>query len=107
MSPFLAHVSLVPPAVQGVPIEPVRSRTIITCAGFGVPPRMAAVAFALIVNVSMPSRPAKNVFVGAISSTTTAFIGSQPPSETMHFVVTVVVTSLRLFWAFFLPTDAL
>lgn len=62
------------------------------CAGLGVPPRIAAVALALIVNVSMPSKPAKNVFVGAISSTTTAFIGSHPPNDTMHFDVTVVVT---------------
>ena len=97
LSPPFAQSSLVPPIVQGVAIEPVRSRTIITCAGLGLPPRMEAVALALMVNVGMPSNPAKNVFVGAISSTTTAFgLGTQPPNDATHFVVTVVVTSLML-----------
>ena len=107
LSPPLAQSSLVPPIVQAVPIEPVRSRTIITCAGFGVPPRMDAVAWALIVNAGRPSKPAKNVFVGACSSTTTAFMGAQPPNETTHFVVTVVVTPLMLPLLFLLPADEL
>ena len=76
---------------------------IIMCAGLGFPPRIAAVALALIVNVSIPSRPAKNVFVGAFSCTTTAFTGSQPPSEVTHFVVTVVVTRSMSPCSFFLP----
>ena len=93
--------------MQGWFIEFVRSKMMTTCAGLGFPPRMDAVAFALIVNVSIPSRPAKNVFVGARSCTTTAFTGSQPPSETTHFVVTVVVTGSMSPCSFLLPGDEL
>ena len=105
--PPFAQSSLVPPIARPSPSEPVRSRTIITCAGFGVPSRMDAVAWALMLNDGRPSRPAKNVFVGACSSTTTAFMGAQPPSETTHFVVTVVVTPLMLLLLFLLPSDEL
>ena len=102
--PPFAQSSLVPPIVQAVPIEPVRSRTIITCAGFGVPPRMDAVAWALIVNDGRPSRPAKNVFVGAmLQHDDGVAVGAQPPNETTHFVVTVVVTLLMLPLLFLLP----
>ena len=107
MIPFLAQVTFVPPDVQDWFIEFVRSKMMTTCAGLGFPPRIDAVALALIVNVSIPSRPAKNVFVGARSCTTTAFTGSQPPSETTHFVVTVVVTASMSACSFLLPGDEL
>ena len=68
---------------------------------------MDAVALALIVNAGMPSNPAKKVLVGAASRTTTALWGAQPPNETTHFVVTVVVTPLMLDRLFLLPSDEL
>ena len=87
-------------------IDPVRSSTIITSSGL-IPHGEQAVDLALILNESIPSRPAKNVFVGAFSSTTTALTGSQPGIEVMHLVVTVVVTSGMSWCSFLLPTEEL
>ena len=39
----------------------------------------------------------------AFSVTTIAFTGLQPPTEAMHFVVTVVATPGMLPWAFLPP----
>ena len=72
-----------------------------------IPHGEQAVERAVILNESIPSRPAKNVFVGAFSSTTTALTGSQPGIELMHFVVTVVVTSGMSSCSFLLPTEEL
>jgi hypothetical protein len=87
-------------------IEPVRSSTIMMSSGL-TPHGEHAVAFAVIRNESIPKRPAKNVFVGAFSITTTALTGSQPGIELMHFVSTVVTTSGMSWWAFFAPSDEL
>ena len=62
-----------------------------------------AVEVALMLNALMPSTPAKNVFVGAFSTTTTALTGSQPGIDAMHFVVMVVVTPLMSGRLFLLP----
>ena len=108
MSPPFAQSSLVPPIVQLELIEPVRSRTIITCAGFGVPPRIAAVALALTLNEWMPSNAGKEGLRRSHlehDDRVAGVPGTQPPNEMRHFVVTVVVTFLMLARVFWPPTS--
>ena len=62
-----------------------------------------AVAFALIVNWSMPSTLAKIVGTTVVCSTTTVFTGLQGANE-RHLVVTTVETAGSLLLSFFAPS---
>ncbi len=63
-----------------------------------------AVALTLMSKWSIPRSLAKIVgTLAARSVTTTALTGSQPGTETMHFVVTDVATPGMLSWAFLPP----
>ena len=62
-----------------------------------------AVAFALIVNWSMPSTLAKMVGTTVVCSTTTVFTGLHGANE-RHFVVTVVATEGSLLLSFLAPS---
>ena len=65
-----------------------------------------AVAFALIVNWSMPSTLAKIVGTTVVCSTTTVFTGLHGENE-RHFVVTVVETEGSLLLSFLAPSSPL
>ncbi len=65
-----------------------------------------AVAFALIVNWSMPSTFAKIVGTTVVCSTTTVFTGLQGANE-RHFVVTLVETGGSLLLSFLAPSSPL
>ena len=103
---FFAQVSFVPPARHELFIEAVRSRTIMMFSGSGVPPAIAAVAFAETLIEPNPNSFRNVVGTLACSLTTIVFAGLQgrPPR---HFVDTVVVTPLRFGTALRSPGEAL
>jgi hypothetical protein len=72
-TPFLAHVSFEPPAEHELLIEPVRSTTIITCAGNGFPPPIFAVDVADRDAELIPTTFAKTVVTVALCVTVIAF----------------------------------
>ncbi len=108
-TPFLAQVSLVPPAEQELPIDPVRSTTIITCAGNGLPPPSFAVDVTETVAELIPTTRANTVFTDADCVTVTAFgvlavlhHGGMLPFTVRHLGVNDSVTALMseplFFW---------
>ena len=97
-----------PPAEQEVPIDPVRSTTIITWAGNGLPPPIFAVDVAEIEAELIPTTFPNTVFTVADCFTWIAFgfvlvlhHAGTLPFTVKHFGVNVSVTLVRSVPLFF------